>query len=570
MALTLNIEPQEEEATPNKPKKIISHQQETDIEHRGFLLRPRYGGDINVFAVSPEAQKATKATGMEITMPQCYVADWECTIEEIKAQIDELLPSINTPSTSPQSPKALPGFESVDPSRISTRPELFQPRDLPSGQDHDPERVRQIVERWNPDRFDPITVAKDPDNPDGFIVIAGHHRLEAAKQVAVENIPVKILNGDINDEQTRIRLQTEADLSNYAVSAPGLKEQVTTVKRLRSQAWDTSRIADEMRVKKGRVEELGYLALMPPTVLDSISQHKQLQPIAMEIGRGVEKYDLDPENAEAIYKKLLEGYAETGKVPNRHVVREQLATSHQKAVNRGADLGRLPGFGEAPDQAQFSEDIKAESKRVAQIKQIKARLTSCEALASELGVDIEQVKEAAGTRLDSLSSDEEVKARSKLETPRAEPEVETEQPKPSLTLFSKKVDKDPEPLEWKTPKAEQGIMTLFSGKEKPAKAKTSGTKTTAKRSKDNESPPEMFSAPPVVSITPLTAKGEAKAQGLAGLIAEKTGLPVQIQSRPGNRKVHRHVHSSPECPSKTQRTSKKHPWLRKTERKSKS
>ena len=475
--------------------------------------------------------------------------------------------SVNTP---PQSPKALPGFESVDPSRIRTRPELFQPRDLPSGQDHDPERVRQIVERWNPDRFDPITVAEDPDNEDGFIVIAGHHRLEAAKQVAVENIPVKILKGNINDEQTRIRLQTEADLSNYAVSAPGLKEQISTVKRLQGQSWDTHRIADEMRVKKGRVEELGYLALMPPTVLDSISQHKQLQPIAMEIGRGVEKYDLDPENAEAIYKKLLEGYEETGKVPNRHVVREQLATSHQKAINRGADLGRLPGFGEAADQAQFSEDIKAESNRVAEIKQTKARLTSCEALASELGIDIEQVKEAAGTRLDSLSTDEEVKARSKLETPRAEPEVKTEQPKPSITLFSKKVDKDPEPLEWKTPKAEQGIMTLFSGKEKPAKAKTLESKPAVKRSKDSESFPEISTAPPVVSITPLTAKGEDKAHALAGLIAEKTGLPVQIQSRPGNRKFHRHVHESPECATKTQRTSKKHPWLRKTERKSKS
>lgn len=317
------------------------------------------------------------------------------------------------------SPKIASDYARVPLGAISTRPELFQPRDVPGGRDTDPERVRQIVQRFNPGRFEAIVVARDPARRDAYIVIAGHHRLEAAKQVGVKDVPIRVLPGNIADPAVRQKLATEADLSNYGISAPGVIEQTNTVRRLRAQGWEDQRIADEMRVRRSRVDELGAMGAAGQQVLHLAAQHRQLQPIAAEVGMAVEKGWANQEEAQAIFMRVHRDFETTGKVPNRYVLRQKLLDSYNRAQTRSAASGRLAGFDESALVAQITEDAKTESARAQEQNTIRRQLTACQALADELGVDVSEVKRAADTRLDQLTPEQEKRAREELapETP---------------------------------------------------------------------------------------------------------------------------------------------------------
>ncbi len=317
---------------------------------------------------------------------------------------------------------AVPVIVAVKPDLVVTRPDLFQPRDVPGGLDHDPAKVRQLVQHWNPDEYDPIAVARDPEDPDRYVVIAGHHRLEALKQLEVPEFAVKVLEGDVNDPEERERLRTQADLSNYAISAPGLIEQVNTVRRLRRLGWDDGRITDRMRLtRRSQLDDLGYLTHVPPDVLYSIAQHRQMAPIAAEIGRGAEKYDLSDETASQLYKQILAGFETTGKVPNRYAVREKLVAARERAQTRAAQPERLEGFGEDLVTAQFADDVRAEHARRKAYSETRRNLTSCQVLADELGVDIAEVQAAANTRLETLTPSEEQRAREIITAPAPTP-----------------------------------------------------------------------------------------------------------------------------------------------------
>ena len=98
----------------------------------------------------------------------------------------------------------------LSPQSIEMRPDLFQGRETSSGKAFDETAVQVIVDNFDFERFDPIAVVADPDQPGKYIVIAGHHRLEAVKRLQTaapgsdfDAVPVRILSGDINDAEQR-------------------------------------------------------------------------------------------------------------------------------------------------------------------------------------------------------------------------------------------------------------------------------------------------------------------------------------------------------------------------------
>ena len=316
---------------------------------------------------------------------------------------------------------ALPDIRQVPLSSITTRPDVFQPRDVPRGQDHDPEKVAEIVRRWNPGRFDPIAVTPDPDRPGGYIVIAGHHRLEAVRQMEIQQVPVKVLAGDITVDADRQRLVTEADLSNYGIAEPGLAEQVRTVRNLRAQDWDNSRIANEMRLRPGRVDELGWLSNLreDEIAFAAAPEHRQFLPVAIEVGRGVSEYGLTDGESQALFNRLKREFNETRRVPSKVALREQLRLNYlraqERARQRAGESAGAPGgqygfagqeFEESAFLGQLLDTAAEESGRRAELQRIRRGLTSCEALASELKVDVSEVQRAAKTRETMLTADQ--------------------------------------------------------------------------------------------------------------------------------------------------------------------
>ena len=297
---------------------------------------------------------------------------------------------------------------------IETRPKWFQPRDTPDGVDHDPEKVKQIVRNFDPERFEALWVVKSPDSPSGYIVIAGHHRLAAARELKLGKVPIRVLEGDAASEEDRKRLLHKADVSNYLVSKPGLIEQVNTVRRMHGQDYSDRDISDAIRKRPSEIEKLRYLAAMPSDTLYYVSVNKEMRGIAETLGEARAKGWIDTEAASHLYKRTQEQFEETSKVPSKNALRQQLLDAHGKAQSRAAQPGRLAGFGENLVVAQVLDDAAVETKRQKDVADTTRRLTSCQLLAKDLGVSIDEVREAAQAKLDALDLTPAEVARARL------------------------------------------------------------------------------------------------------------------------------------------------------------
>ena len=111
---------------------------------------------------------------------------------------------------------------------------------------------------------------------------------------------------------------------------------------------------------------------------------------------------VDDEAASHLYKRAQDLFEETRKVPSRNAFRQQLIDAHERAQFRAAQPGRLAGFGENLLVAQVLADAAAETRRQKELADTTRRLTSCQQLADDLGVSIDQVREAAQSKLDAL------------------------------------------------------------------------------------------------------------------------------------------------------------------------
>ena len=326
-------------------------------------------------------------------------------------------------ATPPASPGALPTIENVPPGRIAVRPGLFQARDVNAGGSYDEERVRQITGNWNPERFDPLSVVADPEKPGSYIVIGGHHRLEAVRRLGLETVPVRVLAGDINVPGERRRLEREAVVSNFGVAETNLREKVNAAGRLADSGMDQVQVAREMRLRRGEAERLVWLRRLPPGMLERVMVQPELAPAAAELGRAVDRHGMGPETVQGLFTRWDREYEETGHIPGQYVLRQQL--DGLAAANRGPEgeqtgFGGLEGFGGDVVLTRFDEERHTAEDLQRKVRGTQQRLTSCEALAQELGVEIGDVKEAAQTRLDVLTAEQEASVRRTLTLHRAE------------------------------------------------------------------------------------------------------------------------------------------------------
>ena len=313
-------------------------------------------------------------------------------------------------------PANMPPVQQVALDRVAVRPDLFQARDTSLGQPHDDELVRQLVENWNPERFDPLAVVADPDTG-GYIVIAGHHRLEAVKRLGHDSVPVKVLAGDVTDAADRRRLTDEAILSNFGVSAPNLQEQVRAAGLLQSSGHSDADIAKEMRIKRNEAKRLIDLHSLPPGIVGRIMIQPELMPVASELGRAKTELGMTDETIGGLFRHWATQYDETGEVPGPAVLRQKL----NELAKRGRDLegsqvrfGGLEGFGGETTMMAFQQELADAEEILREKRWLQRRLASCEKLADELGVSIPRIKELAQTRLDHLDSEQEAKVRASL------------------------------------------------------------------------------------------------------------------------------------------------------------
>ena len=307
-------------------------------------------------------------------------------------------------------PTAAPDIQTIPINRISVRPDLFQARDVAPGQAVDPKRVQQIIENWNPERFDPISVVSDGEG--GYIVFGGHHRLDAVAQMGHIEIPARITQGDINDPEDRNRLVQEAVVSNFNVAESNLRERATAARRLADSGWDNQEIAGNMRLKsKTEADRLLYLYDTGPVILDRITLQPELAPAGIELGRAMKEKGLSQEAAQGLFSRWVKDYEETDRVPGHRSLRRQIDLLSGVAAEGPAQAGMLEGFAGDVHVTEFDQRRRELTELTEEANRNRSRLTSCEALAAELGVDIGRLKRAAQTREDYLTAAQEAKAR---------------------------------------------------------------------------------------------------------------------------------------------------------------
>ena len=338
---------------------------------------------------------------------------------EATAQAKEEERHVTTPAGTP----GLPAIQNIPLDRIDVRPDLFQARDTNAGQSFDDERVRQIVDNWNPERFDPLSVVANPDAPGRYIVIGGHHRLEAVRRLDIEQVPVRALAGDIGDPEDRRRLEREAVISNFGVAESNLRERVNAAGRLADSGLDTAEVARDMRMKRNEAERLLWLRRLPPGVIERVMVQPELAVAAAELGRSMERHGMEAETVHGLFTRWTKDYEGSGQVPGQYVLRQQLDTLAEASRGPAGDqagFAGLAGFGGDVTLAKFEQERQKAEDLQRTARGTQQRLTSCESLAAELGIDIEAVKQAAETKLDLLTAEQEASVRRTLTLHRAE------------------------------------------------------------------------------------------------------------------------------------------------------
>ena len=302
-------------------------------------------------------------------------------------------------------PNAIP-ITNVKIDQISERPELFQLRDTDyQGGDRQTvskKRVKEIVDRWDPELLDPIMAVRDPEDPETFVVIGGHHRLAAMRELDIDDVPIRILKGDIDDEKDRERLVEMAVVSNFVIAENNIREQANAAYKLHQTGRTHKEIAEKLRLKSPtRAEKLLWLHEAGTGVIERVLLQPELEPAAVELGRAAVKYGMPQETIGGLFSRWVNEYEDTGKVPGQVSLRAQIDSLAMARGEQGdiADQGEmLAGFGGDVVLTEFDKSRKELEELRSEDRKLNTKMNSCERLAQELGINVDSLLIAAEER----------------------------------------------------------------------------------------------------------------------------------------------------------------------------
>ena len=304
----------------------------------------------------------------------------------------------------------------VSVDQLTTRPDLFQFREA-GAQGFDEAHVHRIVSEFQRERFDPLMVVVNPDKRGGYIVLGGHHRLEAARRLRLDDVPITVLQGDLSTEAGRRELVDEAIISNYGRRPTNIREDARAARALHDNKNSINEVGAVLGKTAGEVNKLLWFSNLPPSSQQLAVDAADLQASAVETGRAMETWGLTPAGADVVLRRMYQDSIASGKSPPpASQIRERWRQASVLAEAQQAQGGFLPGMESATDVlvAGWQEAGAEAAALTAGRQRLDRRLASCSALAAELGVDIEQIKQAASTRREVLTAEQEAKVRETL------------------------------------------------------------------------------------------------------------------------------------------------------------
>lgn len=131
---------------------------------------------------------------------------------------------------------------------LATDTERFQNREKEFSQ----ESVQRIVEDFDPNQFDPITVWEDTDGQ--FYVLSGHSRFEAFHQLDKDKIPAKLFKGNESEAITFAKI-----LANRGQSPETITEDIAAYLEMRNTGASKATLKRTFGRDVNKLEALSHL-----------------------------------------------------------------------------------------------------------------------------------------------------------------------------------------------------------------------------------------------------------------------------------------------------------------------
>lgn len=216
-------------------------------------------------------------------------------------------------------------FARVTLDKIRTLPNEFQARNVEAGKTFTEARVNDIVKNYDPDLMTPLIVAPDPQNPGGFVLLAGHHRLEALRRMGLP-ADIQIADVNISTPDGLAKARTIADASNLTQHGTTIGERIRAIDRAGTDDVGTIRSMFPA-LNDQQIRDAIYVRELPTHVVDRLDKLPENSPvtgIAAEVGYGKKAYGFSPDEAEGLFNRLTKTGKGGGKMITRTAARETI------------------------------------------------------------------------------------------------------------------------------------------------------------------------------------------------------------------------------------------------------
>ena len=235
-----------------------------------------------------------------------------------------------TESTNPEGLVMRESFEDLPHGQIKERPELFQGRKADPGKTYGESKVQQIVDNYDPMQMEPGLAAYDASTGD-YVVIRGHHRLEAQKRLSEmglvgESGSWQVVDADLSDPAHVKRLRRLALQSNYGTAKTDLAEDLVLARDVLENGGDVGEVKSAGRFSSTYAADLAYLATVPQDMIDEVVRRGARYENLAEIARVARIADMSETDIRTLAGRYVFGQSSG---INRSALREALDETSQ-------------------------------------------------------------------------------------------------------------------------------------------------------------------------------------------------------------------------------------------------
>lgn len=290
------------------------------------------------------------------------------------------------------------GFTNVNPKDVQFRPDLFQRRDVTAGQPFDQPRVDEIVKNYDPEKFDPVKIVHDSSTGQD-IVYGGQHRMGAAQQMDLTEVPARISTADLSDPAQLAEYKTRAALDNSLQREQNTRERFNAYDTARQGGMTPDDIAAETGANASRVQQVLDIGDLGPQVLEKVNNVKAYEPIAIELGAAKRQFGLSDELAGGLFDRLTQRGG--GSSLLTQTATRELLTQYRPVMEQASMFGDQ-GTRDVMDS--MGESAKLRSSLGTEQRQVGRDIAGAERLGSAAGVDTSAMRAHADARIADIKA----------------------------------------------------------------------------------------------------------------------------------------------------------------------